>query len=296
MAQQFNYTNEIPQVMDYIDRVIRALKVDDVLAEEIRSDAFLDIAGRIKKYREGKTREVMISSSYLASNVRRLMHRHHDMRRRGVVGSALQMSGTRISAMKRYSEAVHREEDRLGRELSWREKDAIGTHIRETWHDPAHRPPIGFWRDNTTCNLDDIETWGEWREENLDETVVFNDEDIDILLSSPKQKNQLRMWERLASRLPIRPVPPRARERLLALLDHDPFLIAKVARRLDEEGSSPYENLLYEPFCLDNTGREDLLRLLLLDPRYSADILISAYEIACDRYMDALATAHFPGE
>lgn len=48
------------------------------------------------------------------------------------------------SALVKLKQRQAQEEQQLGRHLTKREVDALATDIRQNWHDPRHRPTVGF--------------------------------------------------------------------------------------------------------------------------------------------------------
>lgn len=288
MGSTLNYITDISQVIDYIDQVISYLHVDEDMAEDIRSDALLDIAGRIKRFHEGKAPSVDVAPQYIRSNVKRLMNRHHDMRRRGVVGSALSVSGTRISAMKRYTQAVVAEQSRLQRELTWDERDRIGNQIRDNWHDPKHRPPKDFWHDSPTTEYFEETTFcpQAGRGRCGHDGRFFTDDDLDSITSYTPQH----LWETLKNRLPLAPISDADYRLFQSLLARDPGFVARTALEMEERGWAELADVILAPFDLRAREVETLTDLLLMSPGYAPEILASAYE--CARTIAMPSTAH----
>ena len=58
----------------------------------------------------------------------------------------LKVNSANMKAFDIFSKRVDEIESELGRSLGTSERDAIATQVRQEWHDPRHRPTIGFHR------------------------------------------------------------------------------------------------------------------------------------------------------
>lgn len=187
----------------------------------------------------------------------------------------LKVNSANMKAFDTFSKRVDEIESERGRTLGTSERDAIAAQVREDWHDPRHRPTIGFHRamyaDSTDAEGFSQATGASTSaEQEYFDSLAGQGEDTQRVLDAPRASGGVRKhgWNALCETRGIPKAPQGALSNRQVTYCRDNVgteagEVLSVLAEWDEGGDNERIESLFRPFgAVTGTHREQIADLM----------------------------------
>ncbi len=271
-----------PDDMRALSRIItnksRLMAFSMTIGEELASDTNLYLANRLRR-----DPDYCLSSPQLSRIMTSLLQSSIDLHRRGKVGIAMDVSGTRKTAAKELGErCAEKRREQHGHDLTRSQIQAIAQDVIDQWPDKAHKPPRDFWLSPVFFDETEIQNVPVYDEHPVDFEGIYREMDATASNREAQRRGKELVWAAMAPTCPIRPVTEADERMFKSMTDTD--WVVRVATAWMNRHPHKWTYLLFAPFGHTSIEQKDeIVRILLITPALAGDLLTHAYTTARQR-------------